>query len=216
MLALPVDAANYFTDAVHPEYQLKAEFCWVKAGSNPVGMSTAGRSSVNIHGAVNLETFYTSFVEPTTVDGVNAVQPLTKIDKRNPNKRVIHFIWDNAPYQKGPDYRAFLARAACRIHLILLPPCCPQLDPIERLWDVLHQYVTPNRYYPTQKHFANAVLIFLYEIIPQEWHKFCVKVLDNFRVITHQDFWVLKLARYDHKTTSASSEREKTRRNAWI
>ena len=38
------------------------------------------------------------------------------------------------------DVRAFLARTACRIHLIQLPPYCPHLNPIERLWAVLHQY----------------------------------------------------------------------------
>jgi transposase len=120
-------------------------------GSNPAVLSTAGRGRVNIHGAVNLETFDAPFVEPTTVDGVSTAQLLTKIEARNPDKRIIHVIWDNAAYHKGPDVRAFLARASCRIHLIQLPPYCPHLNPIERLWAVLHQYVTHNRYYPSQK-----------------------------------------------------------------
>ena len=132
----------YFADAVHPEYQTKPAFGWVKVGSNPAVLSTAGRGRVNIHGAVNLETFDAPFVEPTTVDGVSAAQLLTKIEERNPDKRIIHVIWDNAAYHKGPDVRAFLARAACRIHLIQLPPYCPHLNPIEQLWAVLHQYVT--------------------------------------------------------------------------
>jgi len=33
----------------------------------------------------------------------------------------------------------------CRIHLIQLPPYCPHLNPIERLWAVMHQSVTHNR-----------------------------------------------------------------------
>ena len=82
---------------------------------------------MNIHGVVNLETFDAPFVEPTTVDGVSAAQLLIKIEARNPDKRVIHVIWDNAAYHKGPDVRAFLARTACRIHLIQLPPYCPHL-----------------------------------------------------------------------------------------
>ena len=129
---------------------------------------------------------------PTTVDGVSAVQLLTKIEARNPDKRIIHVIWDNAAYHKGPDVRAFLARTACRIHLIQLPPYCPHLNPIERLWAVLHQYVTHNRYYPSQKQFADAILAFMCETIPQEWTKFRDKVSDNFRVITHENFRVLK------------------------
>jgi len=73
-----------------------------------------------------------------------------------------------------------------------LPPYCPHLNPIERLWAVLHQYVTHNRYYPNQKQFANAILAFMRETIPQEWTKFRDKVSDNFRVITHESFRVLK------------------------
>jgi hypothetical protein len=145
-----------------------------------------------------LETFDAPFVEPTTVDGVSAVQLLTRIQARNPDKRNIHVIWDNAAYHKGPDVRAFLARTACRIHLIQLPPYCPRLNPpsrafnmpclviIERLWAVLHQYVTHNRYYPSQKQFANAILEFMRETILQEWTKCRDKVSDNFRVITHE------------------------------
>ncbi|KKM62387.1 hypothetical protein LCGC14_1522190 [marine sediment metagenome] len=80
----------------------------------------------------------------------------------------------------------------CRIHLIQLPPYCPHLNPIERLWAVLHQYVTHNRYYPNQKQFADAILAFMRETIPQEWTKFRDKVSDNFRVITHENFRVLE------------------------
>ncbi|MDG1864209.1 MAG: IS630 family transposase, partial [Yoonia sp.] len=43
---------------------------------------------------------------------------------------------------------------------------------MERLWDVLHQYVTHNRYYPNQKQFADAVLACMRETIPHEWTKF--------------------------------------------
>ena len=171
---------------------LEARFCRSTVGSNPAVLSTAGRGRVNIHGAVNLETFDAPFVEPTTVDGVSAVQLLTKIEARNPDKRIIHVIWDNAAYHKGPDVRAFLAWTACRIHLIQLPPYCPHLNPIERLWAVLHQYVTHNRYYPSQKQFANAILAFMRKTIPQEWTKFRDKVSDKFRVITHENFRVLK------------------------
>jgi hypothetical protein len=56
----------------------------------------------------------------------------------------------------------------------------------------LHQYVTHNRYYPNQKQFADAILAFMRETIPQEWQKFRDKVSDNFRVITHENFRVLK------------------------
>ena len=189
---LPADEAVYFSDAVHPEYQSKPSYGWARKGSNPAIQTTSGRGRVNIHGALNLETFDAPFVEPTTVDGVSSVQLLAKIEARNPDKRIIHVIWDNAPYHKGPDVKASLSRKNCRIHLIQLPPYCPHLNPIERLWAVMHSHVTHNRHYPTQKHFANAILNFMREVLPKEWLSFRDQVTDNFRIISEQNPWILE------------------------
>ena len=188
---LGADEAVYFADAVHPEYQTKPAFGWIKAGSNHAVTTTAERGRVNIHGALNLETFDAPFVEPSTVDGISAAQLLAKIEARNPDKRLIHVIWDNAAYHKGQDVRKFLARPNCRIHLIQLPPYCPHLNPIERLWAVMHQSVTHNRHYKTQKQFANAILRFFRETLPKDWKTFRSQVSDNFRVVTHEKFRVL-------------------------
>lgn len=190
--SLADDEAVYFADAVHPEYQSKPAFGWVKKGTNPTLKTTSGRARVNIHGALNLETFDTPFVAPITVDGVSAVQLLAKIEARNPKKRIIHVIWDNAAYHKGPDVRAFLSRKNCRIHLIQLPPYCPHLNPIERLWAVMHQHVTHNRAYPTQKQFTEAILKFFRKIIPKQWPDFRTQVTDNFRIISDQNLRVLQ------------------------
>jgi len=55
----------------------------------------------------------------------------------------------------------------------------------------MHQCVTYNRYYPTQKQFAQAILAFFRETIPKEWKNFRDKVSDNFRVINHENFRIL-------------------------
>jgi transposase len=123
---------------------------------------------------------------------VALIQWVPGLAGRRADKRIIHVIWDNAPYHKGPDVRAFLSRKNCRIHLIPLPPSCPHLNPIERLWAVLHTHVTHNRQYPTQKHFANAILNFMREVIPKEWRSFRDQVTDNFRIISHQNIRVLE------------------------
>jgi len=192
LTGLGTDEAVYFADAVHPEYQTRPAYGWVKAGSHPAIPTTAGRGHVTIHGALNLETFDAPFVEPTTVDGGSAAQLLARIEARNPDKRLIHVIRDNAAYHKGQEVRDFLARPECRIHLIQLPPCCPHLNPIERLWAVMHHCVTQNRHYPTQKQFANAILESFRETLPGEWTEVRDKVSDNFRVISHEGFRVLQ------------------------
>ena len=189
---LGADEAVYFADDVHPEYQTKPSHGWIKAGLTPAVISTAGRGRVNIHGALNLENFGAPFVEPSTVDGASAAQLLAKIEARNPDKRLTHVTWDNAASHKGPDVREFLARPDCRIHLIQLPPYCPHLNPIERLWPVMHQCVTHNRYYPTQKQFADAILKFFRQTLPAEWQNLRSQVSDNFRIVTHEKSRVLE------------------------
>ena len=190
---LGADEAVYFADAVHPEHQARPAHGWVRKGSNPAIKTSTGRGGrVNIHGALNLEDFDAPFIEASTVDGKSAVQLLTKIEQRNPDKRRIHVIWDNAAYHKGPDVRAFLSRPDCRIHLIQLPPYCPHLNPIERLWAVLHEHVTHNRVYETTHQFAEAILTFLRDTIPKYWRNFRDKVSDNFKIISVQNYRILE------------------------
>jgi transposase len=97
-----------------------------------------------------------------------------------------------APHHKGPNVRVFLSRKNCRIHPIQLPPYCPHLNPIERLWAVMHSHVTHNRHYPTQKHFANAILTFMRRVLPKNWLSFRDQVTDNFHIISHHNVRVLE------------------------
>ncbi len=186
------DEVIYFVDAVHPEYQNKPSFGWMKRGSNIAVKTNTGHGRVNIHAALNLENFHTSFTAMATVDGKSSVQLLTKVEDNNPNARVIHVFLDNAGYHRGPDVRAFLSRENCRIRLIPLPPYCPHLNPIERLWKVMHERVTHNRYYETERLFTNAILNFFRETIPREWPTFRDQVSDNFRIISHDNFRMLE------------------------
>lgn len=189
---LPENETVYFLDAAHLEHQTRPAYAWIKRGSNMSVQTTSGRKRNHVQAAMRLEDFHTPFVAPATVNGCSTVQLLAMLEALNPDKRVIHVIWDNAGYHKGPDVRAFLARPECRIRLIKLPPYCPHLNPIERLWGVLHQHVTHNRYYPTEKEFSDAIFTFLRETIPKEWKTFRDQVSDNFRVISTQNFRVLK------------------------
>jgi transposase len=189
---LPADEAVYFADAVHPEYQVRPAYGWIKKGSLTAVKTTSGRKRVNIHGALCLENFDAPFVEVLKVNGDSSIALLQKIEARNPAKSKVHVIWDNAPYHKCEQIRQWLSRPDCRIHLIQLPTYCPHLNPIERLWGVMHEHVTHNKFHETQAKFANAILAFLRQTIPKEWKNFRDKVTDNFRIISHQNFRVLE------------------------
>ena len=160
----------------------------MRKGSNLAVKTTTGRGRVNIHGAVCLESFDVPFVEPVTVDGDTAVQLLAKIEAITPSKSLIHMVWDNAADHRCAAVKKWLSRPKCRIHLIQLPTYCPHLNLIERLWAVLHAHITHNRFYPTQKQFANAILHFLQNTIPKKWTDSQSQVSENFHIISHQNF----------------------------
>jgi transposase len=51
--------------------------------------------------------------------------------------------------------------------LRFLPTYCPHLDPIERLWGLMHQNITHNRDFKTFHEFRRAVIDFLRDEVPQ-------------------------------------------------
>src|SRR5450830_1358099 len=73
----------------------------------------------------------------------------------------------------------------------LIPTYCPHLNPIERLWGVMHRNVTHNKCYATCAQFADATLGFLRETVPRNWADLCDSVTDNFRIINPKDFRIV-------------------------
>src|SRR5437588_11729111 len=67
----------------------------------------------------------------------------------------------------------------------------PHLNPIERLWGLMHRNVTHNKCYATCAQFADATLGFLRETGTRNWADLCDSVTDNFRVINPKDFRVM-------------------------
>ena len=59
-----------------------------------------------------------------------------------PAKRLIHVFLDNARYHHAEMVEEWLARPECRIKPHFIPTYCPHLDPIERLWGLMHKNVT--------------------------------------------------------------------------
>ena len=109
-----------------------------------------------------------------------------------PTKRLIHVFLDNARYHHAVLVQEWLAKPGCRIKVHYIPSYCPHLDPIERLWGLMHRHVTHNRSHPSYNDFCRSVLHFLRVEVPKNWAVFCNSVTDNFRVINPADFRVLK------------------------
>ena len=100
----------------------------------------------------------------------------------------IHVFLDNARYHHARAVQDWLQQPGRRIVLHFVPSYCPHLNPIERLWKVMHENVTHNRRYAKFRDFAEAVLGFLRKTVPRRFNEFSSSITDNFRVIDPKDF----------------------------
>ena len=55
----------------------------------------------------------------------------------------------------------------------------------------MHRHVTHNKCYATFKEFSVAMLTFLRDEVPANWHEWCDQVTDNFRVIDPKEFQII-------------------------
>ncbi len=108
-----------------------------------------------------------------------------------PMLALIHVFLDNARYHHAKLVQQWLALPGRRIKLHFIPTYCPHLNPIERLWGLMHRNVTHNKCYATCAQFADATLSFLREKVPGNWADLCDSVTDNFCVINPKDFRVM-------------------------
>lgn len=185
------DEIVYFLDAVHPEYQSRPAHGWVRRGEHLAVKRGKGRRRVNLVGALCLETFDCQIVEDERITAETTVKLLARLERVNPDKRGIHVILDRGGTNRGQPVREWLARPGCRIRPIYLPSYAPNLNAIERLWKVMHQHVTHNRYYEDFRTFAEAIMRFFKTTLPEKWRTIRDTVNDNFHIIRPEKFRVV-------------------------
>jgi transposase len=188
---LSADEAVIFADAVHPTHAVRPVGCWAPKEVAIAVEQSSGRDRLNIHGAVDLETGQTIMKDVLSVDALSTILLLTAIEARYPGMRLIHVFLDNARYHHAKLVQAWLTRPDCRIRLHFVPAYCPHLNPIERLWGLMHRHTTHNKCYATFREFSAAMLAFLREDVPANWHEWCDQVTDNFRVINPKEFRII-------------------------
>ena len=189
--SLGPDEAVLFCDAVHPTHAARPAGCWAPRDRTLAIEQTSGRQRLNIHGAIDLETGQTRIIEVETVDAASTIRLLASIEALYPMLALIHVFLDNARYHHARLVQQWLAQPGRRIVLHFVPPYCPHLNPIERLWGIMHKHVTHNKSHATCRQFADEIFDFLREKVPKQWSKYRDSVTDNFRVINPADFRVM-------------------------
>ena len=171
--SLADDEAVMFADAVHPPHTARPVGCWVPKDIKIAVDQSSGRDRLNIHGAIDLETGKTKMIDVLTINAMSTIALLMAIELMYPLKRWIHVFLDNARYHHAKMVQEWLSRPDCRIKLHFTPAYCPHLNPIERLWGLMHRNITHNRCYAKFNDFCNAMLTFLREDVPENWTAYC-------------------------------------------
>src|SRR5207344_2351038 len=156
-----------FADAVHPTHAARPVGCWAPKQDKLAIEQTSGRQRINIHGALDLATGQTRMIEVETVDAVSTIRLLQAIEALYPMLALIHVFLDNARYHHAKLVQDWLSRPDCRIRRHFVPAYCPHLNPIERLWGVMHKHVTHNKCYATFTQLPTRCSVFCAKRFPE-------------------------------------------------
>ena len=151
--------AVFFVDAVHAVHNSMPSYGWIKKGKTQELKSNTGRSRLNIHGAMNAETYETSVIAsegPINTD--STIELFKYLEEIYPLAIVLYVILDNARYHFSEEVLEYINNS--RVQLIFLPPYSPELNLIERLWRVFKKNVLHNKFYPTFDEFKQGCMVF--------------------------------------------------------
>jgi transposase len=150
-----------FADPVHQIHNNENGYCWQLKGKDNTKtvLSNTGRRRLNIIGAINPVT-----LEPTTLlteenccsEVIEAF--LEEIRKQYKDATTICLVLDNARYQRSYEVRE--KAKELNIDLLFLPPYCPNLNLIERLWKHFKKVVMKNKYYESFQEFEDTIYNF--------------------------------------------------------
>jgi transposase len=154
--------------------------------------TTASRVRHNIVGALNLETMDVVSQSFETVNTEAMKAFFAQLRGRFPNAPTIHIILDNGGYNTSHETQAEARKLGITLHF--LPPRSPNLNPIERVWKIMHERVQDNVKFANAKEFREKID----EFFSKTWHqiKWLVRdrVNDNFHVVEKKQILCMKFS----------------------
>lgn len=182
-LKIKADKKNepiYFSDSVHPQHQTQLAYGWILKGKRKAIAMTGRQYRLNFIGGICLQGHRVVYEQADKVDADSIAGFLIKLRKLHPERCLIHLILDRAGYHGDKRLKDFAKRLGIKLHY--LPPYSPNLNPIERLWKILHEQVTYNKYYETFTEFTEATLHF-FRTIGRKKKLLRSRINDNFQTL---------------------------------
>jgi len=175
------DEEILFMDSCHPTQATKFGYGWIKKGKEKQIKTTASRTRLNITGAINIKSREVITKRYETINSENTIDFFKKVLLFYPKAKKINIIADGAAYHKSQLLKEFITDKKIEIHI--LPPYSPNLNPIERLWKIMNEYVRNNRHFENAKEFREAIDDFFSDTIPRISEKLYSRINSNFQII---------------------------------
>ena len=170
----------YFTDSTHPQHQTHLAYGWILKGKRKEVPMTGRQYRLNFIGGICLNGHQIIYKKVDSVNSDSIKVFLNKIRSKHPGEEKIHIILDNAGYHKSEEVKNYAKLLSIELHY--LPPYSPNLNPIERLWKIMHEQVSYNKYYEKFSEFTEATLHF-FRHIGKKKNLLLARITDNFQIL---------------------------------
>jgi len=132
---------------------------WTKRGRRPHKRWKSEYKWSYCYGAIDVIDGGTVFLQTPTVNLDWTEAFLEQIKKQYPDHEHI-VVWDGAGFHPRDRYHE---KVPADIHIVMLPPYSPELNPIEKLWDLIQDH-TSNKLWPNIERLDQVVALHL-----QDW-----------------------------------------------
>lgn len=119
---------------------------WAPVGEQPQVPAPGQNQKTTIYGGVDYATGHITYTVSKTKSGAQFLDFLQALTRRYTGKKV-RLVCDNARFHQTQAVREWLAANKDKLEIYWLPPYCPTLNLIERLWGHLKRTVLANVLY---------------------------------------------------------------------
>jgi len=177
----PKDEPILFGDGVHPTMATKITYGWIRKGTDKPIATTASRTRMNLMGAIDLQTMGMICGSYETIDSDSMDQYFGTLKAAYTTAAKIHLIVDRGPYNTSLQTQESAKKHD--IVLYYLPAYSPNLNPIERVWKVMNEYVRNNRVFASVKEFCQDIMAFFNITWPKISNALRGRINDNFQTL---------------------------------
>jgi len=170
-----------FGDGVHPTMATKVSYGWIRTGANKLIATNASRTRLNRFGSINLKTMKIVSKDHETINSCAMEVHFGLLRKRYPKAPKIHLILDRGPYNMSNATKEAAKKYGIVLHH--LPAHSPNLNPIERVWKVMNEYVRNNQSFSSALIFKQKINEFFTITWPNIAHSMRDRINDNFQIL---------------------------------